>query len=108
VIFEASGAPPALRQAFDLVRPGGAIVQIGTLGADDVPLPANQIMAREIQFMGSFRYGNVFDEAIRLVETGRVDLEPLVSEVFPLEDFPQAMQRSFAKDDVIKVQIQIN
>ncbi len=108
VIFEASGAPPALRQAFDLVRPGGTIVQIGTLGTDDVPLPANQLMAREIQFIGSFRYGNVFDEAIRLVETGRVDLEPLISEVFPLEEFPQAMQRAFAKDDVIKVQIQIH
>lgn len=106
VIFEASGAPPALRQAFDLVRPGGTIVQIGTLGSDDVPLPANQLMAREIQFLGSFRYGNVFDEAIRLVASGRVNLEPLVSEVFPLDDLPQAMLRAFAKDDVIKVQIQ--
>ncbi len=66
VIFEASGAPPALRQAFDLVRPGGTIVQIGTLGTDDVPLPANQLMVRETQFIGSFRYGNVFGEAIRL------------------------------------------
>jgi L-idonate 5-dehydrogenase len=106
VIFEASGAPPALRQAFDLIRPGGTIVQIGTLGSDDVPLPANMLMAREINFIGSFRYGNVFDEAIRLVATGRVNLEPLVSEVFPLNDLPQAMRRAFAKDDVIKVQIQ--
>jgi L-idonate 5-dehydrogenase len=108
VVFEASGAPPALRQAFDLVRPGGTIVQIGTLGTADVPLPANQLMVREIQFVGSFRYGNVFDEAIRLAASGRVDLEPLVSEVFPLAELPQAMQRAFAKDDVIKVQIQIN
>jgi len=108
VIFEASGAPPALRQAFDLVRRGGTIVQIGTLGADDVLLPANQIMANEIRFIGSFRYGNVFDEAIRLVESGRVNLEPLISEIFPLEKFPEAMQRAFAKDDVVKVQIQVS
>ena len=108
VIFEASGAPPALRQAFSLVRPGGTIVQIGTLGTDDVPLPANQIMAREIQFIGSFRYGNVFDEAIRLVSSGRVNLEPLISQVFPLVEIPQAMSRAFAKDDVIKVQIEVN
>jgi 2-desacetyl-2-hydroxyethyl bacteriochlorophyllide A dehydrogenase len=108
VIFEASGAPPALRQAFDLVRPGGTIVQIGTLGTDDVPLPANQLMVREIQFIGSFRYGNVFDEAIRLVATGRVNIEPLVSGIFSLAELPQAMQRACAKDDVIKVQIQIS
>ena len=108
VIFEASGAPPALRQAFSLVRPGGTIVQIGTLGTDDVPLPANQVMAREIQFIGSFRYGNVFDEAIQLVSSGRVNLEPLISQVFPLEEVPQAMSRAFAKDEVIKVQIEVN
>ena len=107
VIFEASGAPLALRQAFDLVRPGGTIVQIGTLGTNDVPLPANQVMAREIRFIGSFRYGNVFGEAIRLVDTGRVNLDPLISEVFPLGELPQAMRRAFAKDDVMKVQIQV-
>jgi len=31
VIFEASGAPVAKRQTFELVRPGGTIVQSGTL-----------------------------------------------------------------------------
>lgn len=108
VVFEASGAPPAVRQAFGLVRPGGTIVQIGTLGAADVPLPANQLMVREIRFIGSFRYGNVFDAAIRLADSGRVALEPLVSEVFPLAELPQAMQRAFAKDEVIKVQVEIN
>ena len=108
VIFEASGAPQALRQAFDLVRPGATIVQIGTLGTEDVALPANQLMVRETEFIGSFRYGNVFGEAIRLVEGGRVCLAPLISEVFPLVELPQAMQRAFAKDDVIKVQVQVS
>ena len=97
-----------MRQAFHLVRRGGTIVQIGTLGPEDVPLPANHLMVNEIRFIGSFRYGNVFDEAIRLVETGRVNLELLISEIFPLEKFPEAMQRALAKDDVVKVQIQIN
>jgi len=107
VILEASGAPPALRQAFSLVRPGGTIVQIGTLGTDDVPLPANQLMVREIQLLGSFRYGHVFGEAIRLAAAGRVNLAPLISQVFPLAELPQGMARAFAKDDVLKVQIQV-
>jgi L-idonate 5-dehydrogenase len=107
VVFEASGAPPALRQAFCLVRPGGTIVQIGTLGTDDIPLPANQVMAREIQFIGSFRYGNVFGEAIRLTAAGRVNLAPLVSQAFPLAELPQAMRRAFAKDSVMNIQISI-
>ena len=98
-----------MRQAFDLVRPGGTIVQIGTLGTEDVPLPANQLMVREIQFIGSFRYGNVFDEAIRLVASGRVNLQPLISRVcsrWPRRRRPCALAAD--KSDALKVQIEIS
>lgn len=105
VLFEASGAPPALRQAFDWVRPGGTIVQIGTLGTADIPLPANQVMVRELQFVGSFRYGNVFDEAIRLAASGRVNLQPLLSQVFPMREAQDAMVHASAKENVLKVQL---
>jgi len=108
VVFEASGAPPALRQAFALVRPGGTIVQIGTLGAQEVPLPANQLMVREIQLLGSFRYGDVFDEAIRLTVAGWLKLESLISCVLPLSQAARAIQQAFAKAEVIKVQLEIH
>ena len=107
VIFEASGARPALRQAFDLVRPGGTIVQIGTLGTEDIPLPANQLMVKEIQFLGSFRYGNVFGEAIRLVASGKIDLGPLITSIFPLNDITKAMHLAADKVHALKVQVQI-
>jgi len=108
VVFEASGAKAALRQTFDLVRPGGTIVQIGTLGTEDIPLPANQLMVREINFIGSMRYGNVFDEAIRLVEAGRIDLRGLISGVLPLADVDQAMRLASEKNTALKVQLEIN
>lgn len=107
VILEASGARVALRQAFDLVRPGGTIVQIGTLGTEDVPLPANQIMVREINFVGSMRYGNVFDEAIRLVATGRIDLRPFISDVLPIADCRLAMELAGDKNNALKVQLRL-
>jgi threonine dehydrogenase-like Zn-dependent dehydrogenase len=37
-----------------------------------------------------------------------VNLEPLISQVFPLAELPQAMQRASAKEGVMKVQIEIN
>ncbi len=107
VVFEASGSPAALRQAFDLVRPGGTIVQIGTLGTEDIPLPANQVMVRETQFIGSFRYGNVFGEAIRLAASGRVNLRPLVSEVLPLKRVSEAMTLAGVREKVLKVLVEI-
>lgn len=108
VIFEASGAPQALRQAFGLVRAGGTIVQIGTLGTDDVPLPANQIMARELQVLGAFRYGDAFAEAVQLVASGRLQLQPLISGVIPLKEISHAMTRALKKDGVLKLQVDID
>jgi L-idonate 5-dehydrogenase len=107
IVFEASGAPPALRGAFDLVRPGGTIVQIGTLGTADIPLPANLIMNREINFIGSMRYGDVFDECIRLVAAGRIPLRPLLSEVFPLSQAVRAFDLASSRSQAFKVQIAI-
>ncbi len=107
VVFEASGARAALRQAFDLVRPGGTIVQIGTLGTEEIPLPANQLMVREINFIGSMRYGNVFGEAIRLVAEGRIALRGLISGVLPLAEAPEAMRLASEKNTALKVQLEI-
>jgi len=105
MIFEASGAAPALRSAFDLVRPGGTIVQIGTLGTADIPLPVNQLMIREINFLGSMRYGDTFDQAIRLVAAGRVNLQPLINSVFALDDSEQALRFAADKSQALKVQL---
>ena len=107
VVLEASGAPPALRSAFDLVRPGGTIVQIGTLGAADIPLPANKLMNKEINLVGSMRYGNVFDEAIRLVAMGRVNLKPLINAVYPLDEAVKAFEFAADKARSFKVLIEI-
>jgi L-idonate 5-dehydrogenase len=107
LVFEASGAPAALRSAFQLVRPGGAIVQIGTLGTEDIPLPANLLMNREITLMGSMRYGDVFAEAIRLAASGRVNLQPLISNVFPFGQSVEAIHCAADKSLALKVQIEL-
>jgi len=106
-VFEASGAPPALRGGIELARPGATIMQIGTLGTADIPLPVNHLMNKEIALMGSMRYGNVFDEAIPLVAAGRVDLRPLINGLFPLNETTKAFEFMADKARSFKVQIQI-
>ena len=107
VLFEASGAAPALAQAFAWVRRGGTIVQIGVYSAPEIALPVNQLMVRELQFIGSFRYGNVWEEAIRFVASGRVNLRPLISRVFPLRQAVDALELACAKSGVVKVQLDL-
>jgi L-idonate 5-dehydrogenase len=105
IVFEASGAPPAVPLAIALARRGGTIVQIGTL-PDDVSAPLNTIMARELSYVGSFRFANAFAIALDLMASGRVGVSPLVNVVMPLDDMAGAMGRAIGKDGVIKVQVE--
>ena len=107
VIFEASASTRALRQAFEVIRPGGTIVQIGTVPNEDIPIPALRLMNREINYIGSQRYGNVFGEAISLVASGRVDLRPLYSGEFPTDLSAKAFEVAGDKARSLKVQIQL-
>ncbi len=106
-IFEASASPRALRQAFDMVRPGGTIVQIGNLPNEDIPLPAMRLMRKEINFVGSQRYGNVFDEAIRLVTSGQLSLRPLMSDEFRADEAAKAFRVAADRAHSLKVMLQL-
>lgn len=105
VAFEVSGAPSALAAAIDTVRRGGTIVQVGTLPADGMHLLANQIMARELDLRGSFRFGNVFGHAVDAIARRRVDVRPVLSGVHPLTEAVRAL--TLARDKTVSMKVQL-
>lgn len=105
ILFEASGAKRALQTSIDVVRRGGVIVQIGTIADPEVGLPVNTLMVRELALLGTFRYADEFPEAIRLVASGRIDLAPLVTGVYPLREIERAMAAACDSEGMLKVQI---
>ncbi|MBT6342986.1 MAG: NAD(P)-dependent alcohol dehydrogenase, partial [Tateyamaria sp.] len=53
-----------------------------------------------------FRYANVYDRAINLIATGKVDLKPLISETFAFKDSIAAFDRAVEQRPTdIKLQI---
>ncbi len=106
VVIEASGAGQALAQAIEAVRPGGTIVQIGTLPAK-VDLPANLIMSKELQLLGTFRYTTDFNDALALLEGGRLDVHRIVSRTFAFDATPEAFAAAGPPSDELKVQVDL-
>ena len=104
LIFEASGAPAAVRDNLELVKRGGTIVQIGSIGSE-VELPANLIMAKELRYMGSFRYGDIYPLSMDLLTSRRVDVRPLISATFPRAESSAAFELAAERANAIKVQI---
>ena len=93
VVFEASGSPRVFDDIFKVVRPGGAVVLVG-LPPGMVPFNVNAAIAREVRIETVFRYANVFDRALALIASGKVDLKPLVSGTFAFGDSIAAFERA--------------
>ena len=103
VHFEASGSASVLRGALPHLRPRGILVQLGLGG--DVPLPVNLVVTREVDLRGSFRFDEEFEEAVALINSRRIDVRPLLSAVFPLDQALEAFEMANDKSKATKVQI---
>ncbi len=93
IVFEASGSPHVYEDILRIVRPGGAIVLVG-LPPDVVSINVNNAIAREVRIETVFRYANVFDRALALIASGKVNLKPLISETFSFSDSVAAFERA--------------
>ncbi len=93
IVFEASGSPKAFGDIFRLVRPGGAVVLVG-LPVGDVQVSVADAIAKEVRIETVFRYANIFDRALALIASGKVDLKPLITGTFAFRDSVQAFERA--------------
>jgi L-idonate 5-dehydrogenase len=105
VAIEAAGHPDALATCLAATRRGGRIVQVGTLPGEGLHFPANNIMARELDYVGAFRAGPEFDWAVAYLRTRKVDVRPLMSAQLPLNQAVQAFELAADRTRSTKVQL---
>jgi len=90
--FEAIGLRATVRQAWDMIRPGGTVVVVG-LGREEVHIPLGGFL-QEKKLIGSL-YGSASIQAdiprlVDLFMDGRILLHELVSRRRPLDEVSQA------------------
>ena len=103
VAFEVSGTAAGLASAIGVVRRGGIVVQVGNLPGGQIPVPANAVMAKEIDLRGSFRFGMEFMTAVELIADGSVDVLSLVTAQRPLAIAPDAVRLALDRSQSVKV-----
>ncbi len=102
-VFEASGSEAALRNGLDVIAPRGTLVTVGLGG--DIALPMNQIVAKEIELRGSFRFHPEFATAVRFLNQGLIDGKPVITRILPFADAVMAFELAGDKSQFLKVQI---
>jgi threonine dehydrogenase-like Zn-dependent dehydrogenase len=84
VVVDAVGA--VLPQAIEAAAMGGRVVVFGMNANARPPVHQMEIVEKGLSIMGSYISNFTFPAAIRLVESGALNLAPMVSATIPLED----------------------
>ena len=107
VVFECAGAAASIQTALEAAAPAGCVVWVG-MPVDPVPLDIVLAQSKELRMETVFRYANMYDRAIALLGSGKVDLKPLISETFAFEDSVAAFDRAVeARPTDVKIQIRL-
>lgn len=102
VQFEASGNERAVRSGLEVLRPRSTLVQLGLAG--DLSIPQNMVVAKEIEMKGTFRFHEEFRLATDLINHRRVDLKPLLTGTYPIENAVNAFEVAGDRNRSMKVQ----
>ncbi|XP_061924934.1 sorbitol dehydrogenase-like [Entelurus aequoreus] len=91
ITIECSGVESSIQTAIYATRSGGVVVLVG-LGSEMTNVPLVNAATREVDIRGVFRYCNTWPMAIAMLASGKVNVKPLVTHRFPLEQAAQAFE----------------
>ena len=93
IAIECAGQPVTLEQALQVVKPVDGTVIVAAAYEDILPLDPNLLLLKHISLYGSMGYKDEeAAEALRLISSGKVQRDLLVTHTFPLEQAHEAFR----------------
>src|SRR5208282_1267279 len=108
-VFECAGEQDAIDQGLELLKPGGTLLIVGIPELDRISLNINLMRRNELRIINVRRQNECVERAIELIAGGRVDVRPLITHHFRLEETARAFELvSARRDGVVKAIIRIS
>jgi len=85
VCFECSSVNTVLDTLLDAVKPAGVVVNVSIWG-HPATVDMQKIVLKEIDLRGTIAYANDHPATIKLVQDGKIDLEPFITSRIGLDD----------------------
>ena len=91
IVIDAVGTE--MENALNYVTPGGKILAFGMDSSSKPTLPAYEVTRRAIKILGTYIGQNTIIPAIRVFQSGKIDMKPFFTEVVPLEEGKGAFKK---------------
>jgi L-iditol 2-dehydrogenase len=106
-VFDCSGAQTAIAEGLSVLKRKGVMVQVGLTKAE-LLIPYALLPQRELSVRGTFGHNwRSWEAALKLLSEGKVDVKPLISRVFPIEEWEKAFEVA-ERQEGIKILIHPN
>ncbi len=93
LVIDAAGVPPAIQQSLKVVRQNGQVTKVGW-SLQPVNLTLDEIVAKAITYQGTFSHTwNTWETCLELMRLGKIETEPLLSEVWPITRWEEAFHK---------------
>jgi len=107
IVFEASGSEAAVLEVFKPLCLGGRIVFVG-MPTHPVPIDIVSAQVKEARIETVFRYAHVYPRALLLMESGKVNLKPLITDRYRFEESIEAFEYAAnPKPSSVKIVIEL-
>lgn len=101
VVIECIGNPVTQEQAFDIVKAGGQVELFGDGDLTKKFSTASQVFyQKELTAVGAALNPFTHDQAYRLLMSGRMKLQPMVSRTISLDELIPLLESGYQKDDI--------
>ena len=97
VVLEAVGISSTVNASIRLVRKGGRVILTGNL-SPAIEFPLQSVVTREIRVQGSCAIRGEYEAALKMIASGKIRVDPLISAVAPLSEGASWFQRLYQKE----------
>ncbi|XP_056644817.1 sorbitol dehydrogenase-like [Diorhabda sublineata] len=106
--FDCTGIESCIRICVAATAAKGCAVLVG-MGKVEINLPLSKALAKEVDIRGIFRYANDYPTSIQMVQSGKINVKPLVTHHYTLEETLKAFNTAHTQEgNPIKVLIHAN
>lgn len=107
LVIEAAGHPSSLANVFDYARPEGFVSMVGISIGQKIPVELGKIQIKDLTVRGCIGSPGVWPAAIRFLERTRIDLSPIQTHSFALDDAIAAFELGKDPAKAVKITLEI-